>query len=381
MSITSVNVTLKFESTAGAGSTTGDTHWQSGQSNAAQAFQGAASQYAHMTAVIRLPKMDGSASMHSNPTASMAGRLPSMRVHAYGGATARVSLPAVRFSGGMTIPNIGRVTATLPLVQGSASALAGFTAQMVGALPHVSGVAYCGAKAVIRLPSMIVASHAFVGERGIGAIRLPKMTGASTGHRSSDTASAIIILPKLTTGAQGRGSVLRLPRLVVLATATTAGAAPSQTWAYNVSKNVVTQFSNYAFRAFVRWQDRYYGVGMDGGLYLLENGDVDVATPIPWSFETGLDDMDSNAIKGVSGVYVEGTIEKGATLALVTDIKQRYTYDMKTPSAGSDQRVYRVVTGKGIRSRNIGIAMASTVGGYVEVDQIAPKYVISKRNI
>jgi hypothetical protein len=196
-----------------------------------------------------------------------------------------------------------------------------------------------------------------------------------------DTASAVIVLPKLTTGAQGRGSVIRLPRLVVLATATNAGADAHQTWVYNVKTNTVTQFNNYAFRAFVRWRDRYYGVGMDGGLYLLENGDVDVASPIPWAFETGLDDMDSNAIKGISGLYVEGTIEKGATISIINDTKQRYTYSMYTPSAGSDQRAYRVITGKGIRTRNVGIAMASTVGGYVEVDQIAPKYVISKRNI
>jgi hypothetical protein len=188
------------------------------------------------------------------------------------------------------------------------------------------------------------------------------------------------VLPALRSAA-GSSIHIVLPRLQVVGLASNAIAANvPQGWAMNVANGAVTRFTNYPFRTFVRFENNYYGVGMSGGLYKI-GGDLDVDKPIAWDFETGLDDLDNPAQKGILGVYVDGVIEKGAELTIITDTRARYTYTMYTRSHGDDYRPYRVECGRGIRTRNVGIAMSSTVGGYVEVNQIAPKFVISKRSV
>lgn len=332
---------------------------------------------------ITLPTLSATGTMHVNPRANAAMQLPRLTLRAFGGVTARITLPAVRFAGGMTIPNIARVTATLPLLTLSATGKTGMTAQVAMVLPKLTVISYCGARAAIVLPKLISAAHGFVGEHASAVIQLPKLRGASAGHRLSDTASAIIVLPKLVMAQNVRNLPVYLPRLVVRAYATNNAVATAQCWAMNITNKAVTQFTNYPFRAFVRWRDRYYGVGFNGGLYLLE-GDKDAtvtpAAPIPWAWETGLDDLDSAAMKGISAIYVEGTIEPGATVLVVDDYRNRRTYSMHA-KAGFNQATYRVITGKGIRTRNVGIGMASVVGGYMELTQISPELVVSKRNI
>jgi hypothetical protein len=81
-----------------------------------------------------------------------------------------------------------------------------------------------------------------------------------------------------------------------------------------------------------------------------------------WQFETGLDDMDNPAQKGILGVYVDGVFEKGVDLTIITDTAARYKYPMHTPNKKVDHRPYRVSVGRGIRTRNIGIAIGSDVG-------------------
>ena len=366
---------LYFETSGGV-----STHLKSGQSNQTLKFTGSAAVYAHMSVAIVLPSLFASGSMHTNPTMAGASQLPRITAKGYGGATANISLPAIRFAGGMTIPNIGRVTATLPTVTGGGTGLTGMIASIAMVLPTLRGNGYAGAKAVIVLPKLIPNAHAFVAEHGAVAILLPKLRMSGVGHRSVDSAYANILLPKLYSGQQVRNNVIMLPRLAVNAHFTNVAVATMQAWSTNLKNKAVTQFTNFPFRVFVRWQNKYYGVGMNGGLYLLE-GETDAGAPIVWEFETGHDDLGSNAQKGVSGVYIEGIVAAGATLTLVDDHHDRYEYNTHSTSPATDQRTYRIVTGKGIRSRNFAINMKNVLGGYMEVNQIAPKFVISKRNI
>jgi hypothetical protein len=342
--------------------------------------RGALFGYVHWKATVVLPSLFASGSMHVNPTMAGASQLPRITAKGYGGATAKISLPAIGFAGGMTIPNLGRVTATLPTVTGSGTGLTGMIASIAMTLPKLSGVSYAGAKAVIVLPKLVPNAHAFVAEHGAVAILLPKLRMSGVGHRSVDSAYANILLPKLYSGQQVRNNVIMLPRLAVNAHFTNVAVATMQAWSLNLKNNAMTQFLNFPFRAFVRWQNKYYGIGISGGLYLLE-GDTDVGAPIGWEFETGHDDLGSNAQKGVSGVYIEGIIAAGATLTLIDDHHNRYEYNTHSTSPVTDQRTYRVVTGKGLRSRNYAINMKNALGGYMEVNQIAPKFVISKRNV
>lgn len=336
--------------------------------------------YVQWRAALVLPKLSASGTMHVNPTMAGAMQLPRLIARGYGGATANLVLPALRVTAGITIPNILRGNLLLPTVTGGGTGLTGMLMSGALVLPTLSGVGYCGAKAALVLPKLIAGGAGKVAEHMTGAIMLPKLRSSGVGHRTSETMSGAIILPHLVIGQQVRNLPIVLPALLVHGSMTNVGVATAQAWVMNVKNKAVTKFTNFPFRTFVRWNNKYYGVGMEGGLYLLE-GDTDAGAAIPWSWETGLDDMGSNAQKGVSGIYIEGTIEPGATITLIDDKKQRYVYPLHAVSAVADRRTYRVVTGKGIRTRNIGVGMASALGGFMEVNQVAPKLVVSKRNI
>jgi len=378
MGISSNTQTLFFESTASR--TTGGNHISTGQTNQLLPATGAAMGNNHMSAALVLPKLSMNATMHAHPGMNAKLKLPSVTGIAYFGNKIAFKLPSVKLTMGMTIPNILRATIVLPSVTGSATGTTGGLAEFPIVLPKVTGVAYFGNKISIVLPRVIGSAKVTVGEHMTAAILLPKVKLVAVGHRSQDTIAATIILPKLRTGQQSRFNNLVLPRLIVAASMTNNAVVTYQGWVMNLENKAVTQFSNFPFRAFVRWRDHYYGVGMSGGLYLLE-GDTDAGTVIPWSWETGLDDMGSNAEKGCSGVYIEGTIEPGADVTIINDKKQRYVYPTHAVTSGSDRQRYRVVTGKGIRSSNFGFAMSSLIGGYVEINSVSPKYVVSKRNI
>jgi hypothetical protein len=147
----------------------------------------------------------------------------------------------------------------------------------------------------------------------------------------------------------------------------------------NVSNTAMTQFTNFGYRAFARAFDQYWGVGLDGGLYLLQGND-DAGTAIDWAWETGLSDLGSRALKGILGVYIDGVVEPGCTLTVVTE-RGRYVYTHKPRGVKNDHETQRVSTGRGLRSVNLGLGMASTVGAYVEIDSLTPDYVITSRNL
>jgi hypothetical protein len=159
----------------------------------------------------------------------------------------------------------------------------------------------------------------------------------------------------------------------------TAGGAVYQSWAMNVELAALTRFDNYPFKAIVRFKQAYYGIGFGGGLFKLETGSLDNTANIPWGFETGSTDLDSPGIKGVLGVYVDGLIESAVSVGLVTDNKRTYSY-LHVPNGDMDHRPHRIPTGKGIRTRNVGVSVSGE-GGYVEIDAIQPEYVVSKRNL
>ena len=337
-----------------------------------------------MRGAVTLRPVTTTGQMTSNPKATGVVVLPKVRMLGYGGGSGGVTLPKVTVGGGMTIPNLARAALTLPTPTLTMSMIVGGMASAALLLSALRVSSRTGGASQLTLGKLLVAGTATAQESATAALTLPKVTGSGTGFRWSEVASAHLVLPKVISGESGHAMIV-LPRIAAVGIASNAGSVNTPVaWAMNIRTGAMTQFTNFPFRAFVCFQNKYYGIGLAGGLYLLD-GDTDYAspdpTPIPWAFETGLNDMDNPAQKGVLGVYVDGVVEKGAELTVVTDTRARYAYTMYERSNHDDHRPYRVLTGRGIRTRNIGIAMSSTVGGYVEVDQIAPEYVISKRSI
>jgi hypothetical protein len=346
--------------------------------NALTFVQGSLNAGGSMRGTVTLPSVEARGAASQNPVGQGAVVLPSLSAKGYGGGNASISLLHVVASGSATVQEVARAALVLPSLQARGTALAGGMAEAALLLRSVVASGWGGATGRASLPSVAATGHAYVEEHAFAAIQLRALSAAGTGFTWSEVARGAIVLPALVAGDNGRGVII-LPHMLAGGYATNNIAASTQAWVYNVKHGAVTQFTNFPFRVFVRWRNRYYGVGLQGGLYLLGDG-TDAGDPIAWNFETGLDDMDNPAQKGVMGVYIDGLIAKGAELTLVTDTRARYTYELRTPVNSEDYRPYRVSTGRGIRTRSVGIAMSSTIGGDVTINQIAPEFVISKRN-
>ena len=326
------------------------------------------------------PSVTAYGTMYANARATGSPYLPKVRAVGYGGASGAVTFPTVTFAGSMNIPNLARAEITLPAVTMEGSMLVGLSASAAIVLPLMRVLGHTGGKAALVLPSVLGTGAASVMESAHAALTFPRVLIEGTGFLWSEVASGHIVLPALHAGANAHASIV-LPRLIIEGLASNDPALNvAQAWATNIDTGAVTQFTNFPFRAFVRFNNQYYGIGMSGGLYLLE-GDTDAGTAIPWEFETGMDDLDNPAQKGILGVYVDGLIQKGAELTVITDTRARYVYPLSAPNTATEYRPHRVLVGRGIRSRSIGLAMRSLVGGYVEVNQLAPLYVVSKRSI
>lgn len=375
MANTSATQTLYFESTAGLAK-----FGKSGQTNQLLPLTGSGNSYLHGTGAVTLYSVTAAGSASQNPTGSGAIKLPSVLASGICGALGAVTLPSVTIAGSITNLDIARGALTLPRVKASGHALSGYLLHGDLRLPSVKASGFTGWAGAVKLTHVSASGTGRTDLHATGYIRLPSVHASGVGHLFADAWRGALVLPSLRIVPRMFGALL-LPSVRASGNASSAAlTAALRSWAFNVEHKTVTEFPAYFFVRFLRWNNHHYGIGINGGLYLLE-GENDAGVAIPWLFRTGQDDMGSPAQKGVSGVYVTGNIEAGAELTLIDDKKQRYTYRTHAPSAGSDQRVYRVVTGKGIRTCGVGIEMASTLGGYFEVDLIAPKFVVSKRNL
>lgn len=373
MATTSNTTLLYFEASGGIAK------WgKSGQSNQLQTFVGTGNSYSHWSGAIRLPRVHTSGSASQNATASGAIKLPKLRASGICGALGAVTLPSVTASGTATNPDLGRGALVLPKLKVSGHALAGYLAHGNITLPRVTATGLTGARGYITLPHVLASGTAKVETHASGAVRLPSVRAAGSGTLYSQSWRAAITLPSLRVCARAFGAIL-LPRITVSGSATNGSVVVRRSWAMNVQNNAVTEFPAYFFVRFMRWNNRHYGIGANGGLYLLE-GDNDAGVAIPWAWETGVEDFGSPAQKGVKGLYFSGYFAPGMDVTLVTDRNERRVYSTLAPTT-PDRRVYRVVTGKGVRTSVIGVGASSTKGGYFECERVAPKYDISGRNI
>jgi hypothetical protein len=125
--------------------------------------------------------------------------------------------------------------------------------------------------------------------------------------------------------------------------------------------------------------DRHYGVGLDGGLYLL-GGDNDAGAPISWEWLTGLSDFQSRALKGMLALYVDGIAEPGVDFTVVTD-RGAYVYSHHPHGTINSHQTQRVSIGRRLRSVNWAFGMKSTKGAYIELDSLTPEIQLGDRNL
>lgn len=284
------------------------------------------------------------------------GTLPSLGLTAFGGATAKLTAPALSFSitGRATI--MASAPLTLPALSLSAAGRTAGQAAAALQLPAIRAGAFSGAVASVTIGGVTLTSSATAGGAGRATVTLPlfELTAGATRQRSG---SANVSLPALRMATTGAAQiVIPGPRLTVIGTATVA--VTYEAYALNLkhqnaeSPDELTHYTNYPFDRIVRYQNSYFGVNATG-LYLLE-GPTDFAEPTPqkvvWSFKTCMTDFETPNLKTVNWAYFGGRMGPAATVSIHYGDIGEQSYAYTTPRGASAQN-YRQAFGRGIKSR------------------------------
>jgi hypothetical protein len=366
--------TLYFESTAGV-----TTHGGTGQSNQSQAFTSSGGEYRHLAGAAVLPQLRTAASLDVGFVMDVAVTLPIVSIGWKEPMRVAGELPALDAAASLTAPSIMRSDVTLPVLTTDATLLAGYPLSGTVTLPVLTTTMQTGVRFALGLPSLTARGVGTVWTSITAGIELPALQGSGGLSEYSTVLNAEITLPALQPGGT-LDVAARLPMLSVRATLSPPEVQITYGgWSMTIDNGAVTQLSNYAFRDIVRFEGRYYALGFNGAVYAI-GGDTDAGAPIDWEWETGKTDLNSAGQKGVLAVYVEGQIENDVRFTLVTDEDLRYVY--RHPIRGAmNHKPHRIDIGRGIRSRTFAFGMSNATGAYVELDDLKPEYVVSRRNM
>lgn len=337
---------------------------------------------------VELPLFRTSMYIYAGGNATATFELPLLEVEGYTGGVAEVELPMLEVSGDATIPVLLNGDIELPALEVSGTGIAG--AVMSGALtlpllqttsdPEFSSYSNWGLPGQhgLYLPMLQVAGHAYRTEIISGVITLPGLDVIATAVAGLAPNIGYILLPALDS-QYGLSGSLYLPGLRVAGRVARPVVEARTTWVMNLSNNAVTQFDNFAFNSMAFAHGYYWGAGMDGGLWRM-GGDLDDAEPIAWEWLSGLADFGMPSKKGLMALYLDGVIGSGVLITVLSDDATR-VYDHVAAGDDTNHQPQRVSLGRGIRTRNIGVGMASTLGAYLELDSVTPEYIVTKRNL
>jgi len=299
--------------------------------------------------------------------------------YAQGGAQAEMTLPKPLVSASGTTIIVGRVDATMPMGSLVASGMVGAVGGLSKTLPKITGVGYTGAVASITLQDgFTVVMSGTAGGRGQLEVSLPLFEFNASGV-AGGVGRAELVAPMILAIAANKANLVA-PQLTLVAVGSAVVIVDYEAYSITLNKTIdvqdrtegfdqhpITHYTNYPFNQIVRFNDDYYGVS-DVGVFLL-GGDLDVAEPIAWEFETVLSDMGTTNLKRVVSVTVGGRVLSDIDMTLVVGEsgENRYLYN---PVRGVNLQNYRQLFGKGIRTRYFALNVSSASGGTMDVDSL-----------
>lgn len=248
-----------------------------------------------------------------------------------------------------TVSSMASIAMAAPA--GRMSASAGANATMSASKGRMTATATASETARIAMVSSKARMSASATMNGVASIAM----AASSGHMGWAGASISM------KSAPGRMSAI----------ASAVVAVTYEAYAANLNhtnpnaRDEVTRYTNFPFTHVVRYQKNYYGAGPTG-LFLLE-GTTDNATPIPWSFKTGITDFDDAKQKTVAAAYFGGSMPPATTVTLFEGDKVGVPYAQTTPR-GADLQNYRETFARGVKGRYYALGLSGT--GDIELDDL-----------
>jgi hypothetical protein len=157
------------------------------------------------------------------------------------------------------------------------------------------------------------------------------------------------------------------------------GDAEYSGWVLN--QGAISEYRNYPFNGFIRFDGKYYGTA-DDGLYLLE-GDDDAGDPIDAWVKTALMDFGTGKLKRIPDVYL-GLIGGGrVVLKVITTnrgVQTEHIYTATVPD-GEVMHPAHIKLGRGLKSRYWQFQLENFEGGELDVDDIAWRPLILDRRL
>lgn len=171
-------------------------------------------------------------------------------------------------------------------------------------------------------------------------------------------------------------SVMAYIDSVVQALSSADGGDDVQVWVLNDRTGAMSRYTNYRFNSFAMIGGHYFGADHDG-IYLLE-GAQDEDADIEANIRTGLLELGSKTLKGVTNVYLGVASDGLMSVEVETGQGERYRYFARNNDVASMQQ--RVDTGRGLRS-NLYSFTVDGCGSDFELDSIDVNVAASPRRI
>jgi hypothetical protein len=331
---------------------------------------------AHASAALTLPALKLTAAGHdSTGESSFAGKLPALTLRAYGGANAKLRLPAMTLAVTATSTNWAKAALVLPALTAAAGATTGGVASADLVIRDAFRlVGYSGAVCAVTIGGFTIAASGTTGATGRAALTLPLFELQASGT-AQNYGRAELLLPALQAGATAQ-AWLTLPGLQLTAIGTAVVTATYEAYSINLNHtprargelepvDQVTRYTNFPFTQIVRYQNSYFGVAADG-LYLLE-GTTDDGAPIAYAVKTAVDDLKVAEKKIASAVYLAGRIGPTMAVALHAGETGAESYAYNTPRGAGAQN-HREKFGRGIKDRYFAVGLSGT--DTLELDSI-----------
>lgn len=142
-------------------------------------------------------------------------------------------------------------------------------------------------------------------------------------------------------------------------------AQQGDVWVVNDDTGASSNYEDFGFTSYAKFQGRYYGVKSDG-VYLLE-GSTDKGAPIRSSISLGRHDFGSTAKKIVPNCYIGLSSSGNVFLKVIAD-GQTYLY--KTVRSNGALTTQRVKLGKGLKATHLVFELYNETGADFEIDSI-----------
>ena len=350
---------------------------QSGKSSNLSNLASSGGTFRHATVAVTVPMQKLFFTVNVGGRSTGRCVVPLQRAVGYGGENAKVTVPLQTLVATGTVMTVGRAALTVPVQTMAAHALVGLRLGAALIVPMQTLSSRMGARATLAVPMQIVAAHAWLAPRSTAALRVPLQSATGTMSVSSYPSRAALVVPMIVAGPYVSA---RLSMPMQYMTGTFVLPAGYEAWVMNIRNNGVTRWTNFPFTQFARVGSTTYAVGSDGNLYQL-GGDLDVTTPIQWTWETGLSDLDSPGIKHIPYLYMDGIIDGTIEITLIDDRGREFMYEYDTQSRGAVHQPHRRKLGNGIRARSVAVRLGSVTGAYAEIDSLEPEATITQRSI